>query len=76
MEMRTENGAIREQLKKLEEQQKAMLQLMNELQRKLDGGPAAIAQQSPLAPQSAPQAQAVRPHCRQANLPRWIPHRR
>ena len=61
MEMRTENGAIREQLRKLEEQQKAMLQLMNELQRKLDGGPAAIAQQSPPAPQPAPPAQAVAP---------------
>jgi hypothetical protein len=61
MDMRTENGAIREQLRKLEEQQKAMLQLMNELQRKLDGGPAAIAQQSPPAPQPAPPAQAVAP---------------
>jgi hypothetical protein len=61
MEMRTENGAIREQLRKLEEQQKAMLQLMSELQRKLDGGPAVIAQQSPPAPQSAPPAQAVAP---------------
>jgi hypothetical protein len=61
MEMRTENGAIREQLRKLEEQQRAMLQLMNELQRKLDGGPAAIAQQSPPAPQPAPSAQVVAP---------------
>jgi hypothetical protein len=54
MEMRTENGAIREQLRKLEEQQKTILQLMNQLQRKLDGGPAAIAQQSPAAPQPEP----------------------
>jgi hypothetical protein len=61
MEMRTENGAIREQLRKLEEQQRAMLQLMNELQRKLDGGPAAVAQQTPPAPQPAPPAQAVAP---------------
>jgi hypothetical protein len=37
-EMRTENGAIREQLRKLEEQQKTILQLMDELQRKLAAG--------------------------------------
>ena len=38
-EMRAENGAIREQLRKLEEQERTMLQLMDELQRKLDGRP-------------------------------------
>ena len=54
MEMRTENGAIREQLRKLQEQQKTILQLMDQLQRKLDGGHAAIAQQSPAAPQPEP----------------------
>ena len=52
--MRAENGVIREQLRKLEEQQKTILQLMDQLQRKLDGGPAAIAQQSPPAPQPEP----------------------
>jgi len=54
MEMRTENGAIREQLRKLEEQQKTILQLMEGLQRKFDGGPAAIAEQSPPAPKPQP----------------------
>jgi len=62
-EMRAENGAIREQLRKLEEQQKTILQLMDELQRKLDGRPVAAAQQSPPAPQAelVPAAQAVVP---------------
>ncbi len=62
-EMRAENGVIREQLRKLEEQQKTILQLIDELQRKLDGRPAAIAQQSPPAPQPqpVPAAQAVVP---------------
>jgi hypothetical protein len=63
MEMRAENGAIRQELRKLEEQQKTILQLMDELQRKLDGRPGAIAQQSPPAPQPAlvPAAQATLP---------------
>jgi len=62
-EMRAENGAIREQLRKLEEQQKTILQLMDELQRKLDGRPVAAAQQSPPTPQAelVPAAQAVVP---------------
>jgi hypothetical protein len=61
--MRAENGAIREQLRKLEEQQKTILQLMDELQRKLDGRPVATAQQSPPAPQAelVPAAQAGLP---------------
>jgi hypothetical protein len=54
-EMRAENGVIREQLRKLEEQQKTILQFMDELQRKLDGRPAAIAQQSAPAPQPEPE---------------------
>jgi hypothetical protein len=53
-EMRTENNAIREHLGKLEEQQKTILQLMDELQRKLDGRPDAIAHQSAPAPQPEP----------------------
>src|SRR5882762_2809341 len=52
--MRAENGVIREQLRKLEEQQKTILQLMDELQRKLDGRPDAIAHQSAPAPQPEP----------------------
>ena len=53
-EMRAENGLIREQLRKLEEQQKTLLQLVDELQRKLDGRPVAIAEQSPPAAQAEP----------------------
>jgi hypothetical protein len=63
MEMRAENGAIRQELQKLEEQQKTILQLMDELRRRLDGGPATIAHQSPPAPQPepVPAAQATLP---------------
>ena len=53
-ERRAEYGVIQEQLRKLEEQQKTILQLMGELQRRLDRRPAAIAQQSSPAPQSEP----------------------
>jgi len=53
-ERRAEYGVIQEQLRKLEEQQKTILQLMDELQRRLDRRPAAIAQQSSPAPQSEP----------------------
>jgi hypothetical protein len=61
--MRAENVVIREELRRLEEQQKTILQLMDELHRKLDGRPAAIAQQSPPAtqPQPVPVAQATLP---------------
>jgi hypothetical protein len=69
MEMRTENSAIREQLRKLEEQQKAMLLLMDELQRKLDGRPAAIAQPSPPAPQPELRQRRRNPPLRQRTLP-------
>ena len=40
-EMRAENGVIREQLRKLEEQQKTVMKMMEELRRRLDGQPAA-----------------------------------
>jgi hypothetical protein len=53
-EMRTENGVIREHLRKLAEQQRTILQLMDELQRKLDGRSVAIAQQSLSAAQPEP----------------------
>jgi hypothetical protein len=63
MDMRADNRAIRQELRKLEEQQKTILQLMDELRHRLDGGPAAAAHQSPPAPQpdSAPAAQATVP---------------
>src|SRR5947209_6104271 len=62
-EMRTENTAIREQIGKLEEQQRALLNAIDQLQRKLDGRPAVIAQQSPppAQPASAPAPQATVP---------------
>jgi chromosome segregation ATPase len=53
-EVRAENGVIREQLRKLEEQQQTLLQLVGQLQRRLDGRPSAIVQQSSPAPQTHP----------------------
>lgn len=85
-EMRTENGAIREQLRKLEEQQRTILQLMDELRRRLDGAPAALARQSPAAPLPGSRRQRRR-HCHRnppyrrrhlpqiETLPRRIPTR-
>ncbi len=35
--MRADNAAVREQLRKMEEQQKAMLELVDQLRRRLDG---------------------------------------
>jgi hypothetical protein len=50
MEMRIENGMIREQLHRLEEQQKTLLHLVDDLRRRLDGQPAPIAYQPPSLP--------------------------
>ena len=43
LQIKAENSVIREQLRKLEEEQNTVLQMMEELQRRLDGRPAAIA---------------------------------
>jgi len=40
VQVRAENSAIREELRRLEEQQKTVLQMIEELQRRLDGGTA------------------------------------
>jgi len=55
--VKAENAALREQLRNLEEQQKAMLSLMQQLQRRLDGPPVTAAQSaaqpaSPAMPES------------------------
>ena len=57
-QVRAENGAIREQLQKLEEQQQTLLQLVDRLQRQLDGRSAAVAPQSSSLPQTEPAASA------------------
>src|SRR5262245_65871298 len=41
--VKAENAALREQLRKIEEQQRAMLELINRLQQRLDGPPIAEA---------------------------------
>ena len=60
-ERRAEYSVVQEQLRKLEEQQKTILQqqttilrLMDEFQRRLNAGPAAVTQQSPPASQPNP----------------------
>jgi hypothetical protein len=45
-EVRSENGAIREQLRKMQEQQDTLLRVVSELQRRLDGKPATVTHQS------------------------------
>jgi len=59
-EIQAENGVILEQLQKLEEQQKTLLKLVDELQRRLHGRPATIGRQSPppTQPEPVPAAQA------------------
>jgi len=64
MQMRTENGLIREQLNRLEEQQKTLLRLIDQLQHRLDGAPAPIAYTPapPLpSPEPGPPAQTPEP---------------
>jgi hypothetical protein len=79
MEIRAENGVIREQLRKLEEQQRTLLQLVDELQRRLDGRSAPIASQSsPPALPAQPDPRRLRPLRRHnlaqiETLPRKIP---
>jgi hypothetical protein len=57
MQMRTENGVIREQLNRLEEQQKTLLRLIDQLQHRLDGTPAPIAHTPPRPPPPSPEAE-------------------
>ena len=52
--VKAENAALREQLRNLEEQQKAMLSLMQQLQRRLDGTPAAVAGEQTAAQRPSP----------------------
>jgi hypothetical protein len=53
VQLRAENAAIREQLRKLEEQQKALFNLVDELRQRLDGQTAVNARGSP-PPTSVP----------------------
>jgi hypothetical protein len=50
--MRAETAVIREQLRKLQEQQQTLLHVVDELQRRLNGQPATVAHESP--PSSTP----------------------
>jgi hypothetical protein len=49
-EVRSENTAVREERARLAEQQKILLNVVDQLQQRLNGSPAAVAQQSPAAP--------------------------
>jgi hypothetical protein len=49
--IKAENAELREQLRKVQEQQKTLLELMGQLQRRLDGEPTTVAHESlPLTP--------------------------
>src|SRR5436190_7960595 len=52
--VKAENAALREQLRNLEEQQKAMLSLMQQLQRRLDGTPATAEEKQSKAQRPTP----------------------
>jgi hypothetical protein len=60
-EMRTENSAMREQLRKLQEQQETLLHVVDELQRRLNGQPATLAHESPLSSKPAQTASSQAP---------------
>jgi hypothetical protein len=55
--VKTENIALREQLNKVEEQQKILLEVVNDLKRRLDGQPVATVRESP--PPVAPAAEST-----------------
>ena len=69
--MKAENAAVRELLRKMEEQQKALLEQVDRLQRRLDGGTAADVSNAGPANCTAGNTQMPRP----AAKPRRIPHR-
>src|SRR6266576_2644748 len=50
--VKTENIALREQVNRVEEQQKILLEVVNELKRRLDGEPTTVVRESP--PPTAP----------------------
>ena len=52
--LKTENAAVREHLRKMEEQQKALLELVDGLRRRLDGFPATDVSRTTPAPGAAP----------------------
>jgi len=52
--LKTENAAVREHLRKMEEQQKALLELVDGLRRRLDGFPATDVSRTTSAPGAAP----------------------
>src|ERR1700759_3409940 len=54
--LKTDNTALREQLNKVEEQQKVLLEVVNDLRRRLDGEPITVVRVSspPIAPPTQP----------------------
>ena len=59
--LKVENAAVREQLRKMEEQQKVLLEQFDRLQRRLDGAATADAQPTSLAPGPLSAADASAP---------------
>src|SRR5258705_8342526 len=59
--VKAENAAVREQLRKMEEQQKTLLELMDRLQRRRDGLPITDTLRTALSPGTLPGADAPVP---------------
>src|SRR5206468_10224232 len=59
--VKAENAAVREQLRKMEEQQKALLELVDRMQRRLDSLPVADRSRTALSPGPAPGADTPAP---------------
>ncbi len=59
--MKADNAAVREQLRKMEEQQKALLELVDRLQRRLDGNPVVAGTDAAPAPGSTQPAETSAP---------------
>ncbi|HET6647937.1 MAG TPA: hypothetical protein VFH01_11470 [Pyrinomonadaceae bacterium] len=59
--VKAENAAVREQLRKMEEQQKALLEMVDRLQRKIDGVPIAAVSPNPQPTGPAQEAETSLP---------------
>ena len=72
--MKAENAAVREQLRKMEEQQKLLLEMVDSLRRRLDGGATANVQLTGPAPGSPQIADATVPLTSPTNAPPQPPN--
>ena len=59
--MKADNAAVREQLRKMEEQQKALVEIVDRLQRRLDGTNGVTGTAAGMVPVTTPGAEASAP---------------